>query len=73
MIFQVDLPDIGIMVRVFVNDLGDLGSIPDRVIPKPKKMVLHASLFNTQRYKGRIKGKVGQFWEISSALSYTLV
>ena len=25
---------IGMMVRVFTNGLGDLGSIPDRVIPK---------------------------------------
>ena len=37
-----------------------LGSIPGRVIPKTQKMVLDASLLNTQHYKVRIKGKVEQ-------------
>ena len=32
--------DIGMMVRVFANDLGDLGSIPGRVIPKTQKWYL---------------------------------
>ena len=50
------LLDIGMMVRVFANDLGDQGSIPDRVIPKTQKMVLDVSLLNTQHYKVRIKG-----------------
>ena len=45
-------------VRVFANGPGDLGSIPGRVIPKTQKMVLDASLLNTQHYKVRIKGKV---------------
>ena len=36
-------------------------------------MVLDTSLFNTQQYKVRIKGKVEQSWERSSALPYTLV
>ena len=49
-----------IAVRVFANGLGDLGSIPGRVIPKTQIMVLDASLLNTQHYKVRIKGKVGQ-------------
>ena len=49
---------IGVMVRVFSNGPGDLGSIPGRVIPKTLKMVLDASLLNTQHYKVRIKGKV---------------
>ena len=31
---------------------GDLRSIPGRVIPKAQKMVLDASLLNTQYYKG---------------------
>ena len=48
------------MVRVFANGPGDLGSILGRVIPKTQKMVLDASLLNTQHYKVRIKGKVGQ-------------
>ena len=39
------------------------GSIPGRVIPKTQKMVLDASLLNTQHYKVRIKGKVEQSWE----------
>ena len=54
------IPDIGQAVRVFANGPGDLGSIPDRVIPKTQKMVLDASLLNTQHYKVRIKGKVEQ-------------
>ena len=37
-----------------------MGSIPGRVIPKTQKMVLDASLLNTQHYKVRIKGKVEQ-------------
>ena len=49
---------IGLGVRVFANGPGDLGSIPGRVIPKTQKMVLDASLLNTQHYKVRIKGKV---------------
>ena len=65
--------DIGIMVRFFANDPRDLGSIPGRVIPKAKKMVLDASLLNTQHNKVRIKGKVCQSWERSSAFLYTLV
>ena len=54
------IPDIGLGVRVFANGPGDLGSIPGRVIPKTQKMVLDASLLNTQHYKVRIKGKVEQ-------------
>ena len=48
----------GLAVRVFANGPGDLGSISGRVIPKTQKMVLDASLLNTQHYKVRIKGKV---------------
>ena len=59
---------IGIMVRVFANGLGDLGSIPGRVLPKTQKMLLDASLFNTQHYKVWIKGKVEQYKERSSTL-----
>ena len=55
-----DLGDNGLGVRVFANGPGDLGSIPGRVIPKTQKMVLDASLHNTQHYKVRIKGKVEQ-------------
>ena len=61
------------MSRVFANGLGDLGSIPDQVIPETQKMVLDAPLLNTQHYKVRIKGKVEQSRELSSALPYTLV
>ena len=67
------LPDIGIMVRVFANGSGDLGSIPGRVMPKTQKTVLDATLLNTQHYKVMIKGKVEQSRERSSALPYTLV
>ena len=37
------------------------------------KMVLDAALLNTQHYKLRIKGKVEQPGEWSSALTYTSV
>ena len=46
------------MCRVFANGPGDRGSIPGRAIPKTQKMVLDASLFNTQHYKVWIKGKM---------------
>ena len=45
------------MVRVFVNGPGDLGSIPGWVIPMTQKMVLDATLLNTQHYKVMIKVK----------------
>ncbi len=61
------------MSRMFANGPGDQGSIPGRVIPKTPKMVLDATLLSTQHYKVRIKGKVEQSWEWSSALPYTLV
>ena len=64
------IPDNGIMVRVFANGLGDLDSIPGRVIPKTQKMILDATLLNTQQYKIRINGKVEQSKEKSSALPY---
>ena len=61
------------MSRMFSNGLEDRGSIPGRVIPKTQKMVLDASLLNTQNYKERIKGKVEQSRERSSALPYISV
>ena len=64
---------IGLVGRAFANGPGDLGSIPGRVIPKTLKMVLDTSLLNTQQYKVRIKGKVEQSGERSSAFSYTSV
>ena len=36
------------MVRVFASGPGDLGSVPGQVIPKTLKMVLDATLLNTQ-------------------------
>ena len=56
------------MSRVFARGPRDWGSIP-----KTQKMVLYASLISTQHYKVRIKGKVEQFSEKSSALPYTSV
>ena len=38
----------GLVGRVFANCLGDLGSVPGRVILKTLKVVLDTSLFNTQ-------------------------
>ena len=58
---------IGIMVRVLGNGLGDRGAIPGRVIPKTQKMLLYATLLSTRHYKVRIKGKVEQSRERSSA------
>ena len=61
------------MSRVFTNGPGEQGSISDWVIPKTQKMLLDATLLNTQQYKVRIKGKVEQSREWSSTLPYTLV
>ena len=43
--------------RVFARGLGDLGSIPGRVIPKTLQMVLDTSLLNNQHYKVHNKGR----------------
>ena len=59
------------MSRVFTNGPGDQGLIPGQVKPKIQKMVLDSTLLNTQHYKVRIKGKVEQSRERSSALPYT--
>ena len=67
------IPDIGIMVRMFANGPGDLGSIPGQVIPKTQKMLLDAVFLYTQHYKVGIKGEVEQSREKSSTLPYTLV
>ena len=42
---------IGITAREFDNEPGDQGSIQGRVIQKTQKMILDASLLNTQHYK----------------------
>ena len=42
---------------LFVNGPGVQGSIPARVIPKTQKMVLDATLLNSEHYKIRIKVK----------------
>ena len=57
------------MSRVFAKGPGDWDSISGRVVPKTQKMVLDAAL----HYKVRIKGKVEQSREWSSALRYTTV
>ena len=61
----------GLVGRVFTNGSLGRGSILGRVITKTFKMVLDTSLLNTQPYKVRIKGKVKQSRERSSALPYT--
>ena len=48
-------------------------SIPGRVIPKTIKMALDTSLYNTQRYKVPIKGKVEQSRERNIAFLDTSV
>ena len=47
-------------VRVFANGPGDLVQSQVESYQRLKKMVLDASLLNTQHYKVRIKGKVEQ-------------
>ena len=64
---------IGLMSKVFTDGLADCGSILGRITPKTQKMVLDAALFNTKHYKVRLKGKVEQSRERSSALPYTSV
>ena len=64
---------IGLMSRVFTNGQGDQGSIPSQVIPKTQNIMFDAALLNTPHYKVRIKSKVEQSWEWSSALPYTSV
>ena len=61
------------MGRVFTNPQGDQGSITGWVLSKTQKMVLDASLLNTQHYKVYSKGKVEQSKERSIALPYTSV
>ena len=63
----------GLVGRVCAYGPGDLGLIPGHVIPKTLKMVLDTSLLNAQQYKVRIKDKVEQFRERSSALPYMSV
>ena len=55
------------MGRVFANGLGDMGSTLSHVRPKTLKMVLDASLLNTQQCKVYIKGKVEQSREIATS------
>ena len=64
---------IGLMVKVFASGPGGLGSISGRVIPKTLQMVFDTSFLNTQQYKVRIKGKLEQTSEKSSALPYISV
>ena len=64
---------MGLVGRVFAYGPRDWSSIPGQVIPKTQKIVRDISLLNTQHYKVRIKGKVDQSREKSSALPYTLV
>ena len=59
--------------NVYISMEVHRGSIPGRVIPKTQKMVLDAALLSTQHYEVRIKGKVEQSREWSSALPYASV
>ena len=64
---------IGLRSRVCANGSEDLGSIPGRVILSTHKMVLDTSLFNTQHYNVRFKGKVEQSRERSGTFPKTLM
>ena len=61
------------MCSVSTNGPGDQGSILGLVRSKTLQMVLGAPLLNTQHYKVRIKGKIDQSREWSSAFPYTSV
>ena len=61
-----------IMGWVFDNGVGYRSSIPGRVIPKTQKMILDTSMLKTMHYKIRIKGKVKQSRQRSSALNIHL-
>ena len=52
--FQTN-PAIGLMSIAFANGPREWGSIPGRVIPMTKEMVLDTALLNTQHYKVMIK------------------
>ena len=58
---------------MFTDGPRDLSLIPGRIIPKTQEMVLDAALLNTQDYKVKIKDKVEQSRESSSAFPYTLM
>ena len=60
------------MSRVIANDPRDQGSVRGLVILKTPKMVLDAALLNTQHDKVRIKGKLEQSREWSSALGVAI-
>ena len=59
------------MGRVYTNGPGDRDSTSGRVTPKIQIIVLNTSLLNAQHYKVRIKVKVGQSRERSSAFPNT--
>ena len=61
------------MSRVSANGPGDWYDLTNDWTLKTQKMVLDATLLSTQHYKVRIKGKVEQSRERSSALPYTSV
>ena len=60
-------PHIVLVGKVFAIGPGDQGSVPGRVIQRLKKMVFGAALLSTQHSKVRIKSKVEQSREKSSA------
>ena len=55
--FENVFTDIGMMVRVFANGSGNLGSIPGRVIPKTQKWYLMPPCFTLSiiRYRSTVK------------------
>ena len=57
LLHYIPIPDIGIMIKVFVNGPGDLGSIPGRVIPKSQKWYLMPPCLTLSiiRYRSRVK------------------
>ena len=61
---------IGLLGKVFAIGPEDRGSIQGRIILKTQKMVLDASLINTQHYKVWIKNRMEQSKERNGALQH---
>ena len=71
--FCINFWSIGLTVRVFAKGPGDWVQSQAKSYLRLKKMLLDATLLNTQHYKVWIKGKVEQSRERSSTLLYTSV
>ena len=58
---------------MFANDPWDWGSMPGRVMRKTQKMVLDASLLNTQHYTVQIKVKLSNPGKRITVTNFTYI